>query len=198
MHGLVTINYTNLFFFSDFLGHVFGWSYTAKTIFSLIILYFDDIGGVLLLLCFKDDRFLMEITWEVAMIWLLQRFCQRWNESSSSFPISYHLTFAHFTLATQVSSPILVCTENSYHRKQVEIPELHSLKLYLIQKYSAEDLGDKEEEGEWWTKEEIYYYIKKISPPQLKKWWDQMFDWSGLMNLQVLVEDNLVMILLKQ
>ena len=62
VHGLVTINYTNLFFFSNFVGRGFGSSYTAKTIFSVIILYFDEI------FFFKYDSFLMETMWEVAVI----------------------------------------------------------------------------------------------------------------------------------
>lgn len=74
MHGLVTINYTNLFSLSNFFRACFLAKFIAKTIFSVTILYFDDDWW--LFFFFKYDSFIMEITWEVAMIWSLQRFCK--------------------------------------------------------------------------------------------------------------------------
>lgn len=147
MHGLVTLNYTNNFFFLFliFLVRVFLSGYTAEVF--LLLLFFSLVMAVVLvnLFFFQVWWFQNGDQWEVPMIWVSQGFCKDWLRVLFYFSFPTMCPVAQSMFATNVVL-LAVLDQNSKCTSQKtggNIQDLHSVEVSLLQKCRVEDWGWK-------------------------------------------------------
>lgn len=143
MHGLVTLNYTNNFFFLFliFLVRVFLSGYTAEVF--LLLLFFSLVMAVVLvnLFFFQVWWFQNGDQWEVPMIWVSQGFCKDWLRVLFSHFLPRDPLLNPCLLQTWSSSLFLIRTQNAHHRKQVEISRTFILQRYLFYRNAEQRIG---------------------------------------------------------
>lgn len=168
VHGLVTIYYTNLFFFSDLFSACFLVKWYCKGHF--LVLFFNLMMMFFIIWQFDWGSGGMCPRFE------LGRDFAREGVSVFHFPFPTTYPFVHFLFATW--SPCHSWFELEIHISwKTNIYELHSLKAFFPpQKYEAEDLGDKK-----MMKKNSQAPSERPSPTKKKKN-DKMFYWSSLMN----------------
>lgn len=143
MHGLVTLNYTNNFFFLFliFLVRVFFIRLYCRSIFIIIVLQFGDGGGAGELVFFQVWWFQNGDQWEVPMIWVSQGFCKDWLRVLFSHFLPRDPLLNPCLLQTWSSSLFLIRTQNAHHRKQVEISRTFILQRYLFYRHAEQRIG---------------------------------------------------------